>query len=128
MKRNEKGITLIVLAITIIVILIIAGTVISTTKGQKGVIKEAETMSSEAERQSVIQKIEADLYNEKIKTGKKPTKAEMKELIKRKDYAVSVDEDSFVSKNGNHTINYSEILGWGNRTQDKPQNALQVLE
>lgn len=112
MKRNEKGITLIALAITIIVILIIAGTVISTTKGQKGVIKEAETMSSEAEKQSVIQKIEADLYNEKVKTGKKPNKSEMKELIKRKDYATSIDENSFVSKNGNHTINYSEILGW----------------
>ncbi len=42
MKRESKGITLVALVITIIVLLILAGITISLTIGQKGIIKRAE--------------------------------------------------------------------------------------
>lgn len=110
--RNNKGVTLISLAITIIVLLILASITIGSIRDKKGIVKEAESSSAETEKESIIEKIEADLYNEKIKTGKKPTKSELKKIIEENGYSETLAEDSFTSKGGKYTINYDEILGW----------------
>lgn len=112
MKKKQAGVTLIALAITVIVIIILAGVSTSAIKDKKGTIKQAKESSATAERESIIEKIEADLYNEKIKTGKKPTKVELKKIIEEKGYSESIAEDNFISKNGNYTIDYNEIIGW----------------
>lgn len=116
--KNNKGVTLISLAITIIVLLILAGVTIGSITDKKGILKEAESSSAEVERESIIEKIEADLYNEKIKTGEKPTKAELKRIIETNGYSDSINEDSFTSKDGKYTINYDEILGWEGYIED----------
>lgn len=116
--RNNKGVTLISLAITIIVLLILASITIGSIRDKKGIVKEAESSSAEAEKESIIEKIEADLYNEKIKTGKKPTKSELKKIIEENGYSETLAEDSFTSKGGKYTINYDEILGWGGYIED----------
>ena len=118
MIKKENGITLIALAITIIILLILAGVAIGSIKGNKGIIKEAENSSAEAERESIIEKIEADLYNEKIKTGKRPTKSELKKIIETNGYSETLAEDSFTSKDDKYTINYDEILGWEGYIED----------
>lgn len=110
--KNNKGVTLIALAITIIVMLILASITIGSIRDKKGIVKQAETSSAEAEKESIIEKIEADLYNEKIKKGKKPTKSELKQMIEAKGYSDTLAEDSFTSKGGKYTINYDEISGW----------------
>ena len=112
MKRNNKGITLITLVITIVVLLIIAGITLGVTKDDKSIMQEAKTTAHNAERESLIQKIEADLYNEKIKRGKQQTKEDLKQLIEEKGYASSVSEDEFITKEGSYTIQYNEIIGW----------------
>lgn len=118
MIKKENGITLIALAITIIILLILAGVAIGSITGNKGIIKEAENSSAEAERESIIEKIEADLYNEKIKTGKRPTKSELKKIIETNGYSETLAEDSFTSKDDKYTINYDEILGWEGYIED----------
>ena len=47
MKKNIKGITLIALVITIIVLLILAGVTINLTLGQNGIFKTAEQAGKE---------------------------------------------------------------------------------
>lgn len=116
--KNNKGVTLIALAITIIVMLILASITIGSIRDKKGIVKQAETSSAEAEKESIIEKIEADLYNEKIKKGKKPTKSELKQMIEAKGYSDTLAEDSFTSKGGKYTINYDEILGWEGYVED----------
>ena len=116
--RNNKGVTLIALAITIIVLLILASITIGSVKDKKGIVKQAESSSAEAEKESIIEKIEADLYNEKIKTGTKPTKSELKKIIETNGYSETLAEDSFTSKGGKYTINYDEILGWEDYIED----------
>lgn len=117
--RNNKGVTLIALAITIIVLLILASITIGSVRDKKGIVKQAESSSAEAEKESIIEKIEADLYNEKIKTGKKPTKSELKDMIEANGYSETLAEDSFTSKGGKYTINYDEILGWEDKYAEK---------
>lgn len=51
--RKEKGITLIALVITILVLLILAGVSIQTLSGNNGIISKAKT-SSDANRYSAI--------------------------------------------------------------------------
>ena len=112
MKKGEKGITLIALIVIIVVLLILAGISMGLVKDKKGIINQTKTNASNAQRESIIEKIEADLYNEKVKKGKQQTKEELKSLIEEKEYASSIDENEFITKDGNYTIQYTEIIGW----------------
>lgn len=112
-SQKEKGVTIIALVITIIVLLILAGISITTLTGKKGIINQARDNSSEAQRESIIGKIEADLFKEKTKTGNTPSKEDLKKIIEENGYNEGpLGEYSFVTKDGGHTINYDEIIGW----------------
>ena len=113
MSKKENGITLIALAVTIIVLIILAGISITSLTGEKGLINQARTNSENAQKESIIEKIEADLLKEKTKTGNTPSKEDLKKIIEENGYNEgAVGEDSFVTKDGGHTINYNEIIGW----------------
>lgn len=113
MRRREKGVTLIALVVTIIVLLILAGITLGSISDHDGIINRTKEAKGEAERESIIEKIEADLYNEKVKTGKIPNKEKLKEIIDSK-YGTTSEED-FVSTQGNYTIEFAEIIGWEDR-------------
>ena len=86
---------------------------------KNSIIKETNEKAAQAERESIIEKIEADLYSERVKTGNTLSKAELKELIQEKGYNKGeLGEDSFVTKDGEYTINYDEIVGWENKITD----------
>ena len=111
--KKENGVTLIALAVTIIVLLIISGITLGTLQNKDSIVKQAKDTGASAGKESIIEKIEADLYQEKAKTGKVPTKAEMKKLIQNKGYNKgTLGNDSFITKDGEYTIKYSEIVGW----------------
>lgn len=93
MRKKENGITLIALAVTIIVILILSSVSISMIKDKRGPIKEAQETAENAQRESIIQKIEADLYSERVKKGRSLTEQELIELITRNDYGTVAKED-----------------------------------
>ena len=111
--KKENGITLVALIITIIVIIIIAGISFTSINGEGGLIKQARTNSENVQRESIIEKIEADLFKEKTKTGNTPSKEKLKEIIQENGYNEGEwGEDSFVTKDGGYNINYDEIVGW----------------
>ena len=115
MKRKENGITLIALAITIIVILILSGISLSMITDKEGLINEAHKTTETAQKESILEKIEADLYSEKVKTGKIPTEQELIELIAEKDYGTVSEENGehiLTTKDGAYKIAFSEIIGW----------------
>ena len=117
--KKENGVTLIALAVTIIVLLIISGITLGTLQNKDSIVKQAKDTGSSAGKESIIEKIEADLYQEKSKTGQKPTKAEMKTLIENKGYNKgTLGDESFVTKDGEYTINYSEIVGWEDKNNE----------
>lgn len=113
MQETEKGVTLIALVITIIILLILAGVSVTTLTGEKSIINQATNTGSSAQRESIIEKIEADLLKEKMKTGDTPTKNELKAIIEQNGYNEgTLGDNSFVTKDGGYTINYDEIIGW----------------
>ena len=114
-NKRENGITLIALAVTIIVLIILAGISITTLTGEKGIINQATDNSQEAQKQSIIDKIQAELLKEKTKTGNTPSKDDLKSIIQENGLNEgTLGEDSFVVKDGEYTIEYSEIIGWEN--------------
>ncbi len=107
-KRNQ-GITLISLVITIIILLILSGITIGAISRDNSLINKAEEDSKNAQRETIIEKIEADLYNQKIKMGTTPNKDILKEIAK--NYG-TISEDKLITKDGNYEINFDEIIGW----------------
>ena len=77
---------------------------------ENGIIQNAREGNDQAQRESLIQKIQADLYTDKVKRGEVPDKERLIEILNEK-YG-TVEGDTFTSKEGNYTIPLTEILGW----------------
>lgn len=61
--KNEKGITLIALVITIIVLLILAGVTIAMLTGNNGILTKATTAVSDTEKAAAEEAIKLEVYN-----------------------------------------------------------------
>lgn len=108
---TEKGITLIALVVTIVVLLIIAGITIGTISKDNNIINEAKEGNSQAQRESILEKIEADLYTEKIKKGKNITKSEAEDIISNFG-EINQTTKKLTTTDGGYEISLSEIIGW----------------
>lgn len=118
-RIENRGITLVALIVTVVVLLILAGVSIGALTNRKGLIQEAHNSADQAQRESIIQKIQADLLVEKTKTGDNPNKNTLKDIIEENGYNEGeLGEDSFITKDGEYEIQYSEILGWEDRIAD----------
>ena len=113
MQKNNKGITLIALVVTIIVMIILASITITALSGKKSTINQTTDIAENAQKESIIEKIEADLLQEKITTGNTPTKNDLKRIIQENSFNDgSLGENDFTVKDGGYTISYNEIVGW----------------
>ena len=66
MKSKEKGITLIALVITIIVLLILAGVAVNTLVGENGIIKNTENTVETYNKNQIKEKIEMNILDAKL--------------------------------------------------------------
>lgn len=64
MKNNQKGITLIALVVTIIVLLILAGVSIAMLTGQNGILNRASEASYQSKLQNVAETMSFNVTNE----------------------------------------------------------------
>lgn len=69
LKRKERGITLIALVITIIVLLILAGVSIAMLTGENGILSQAQNASKETGRASVIEQAQTDIMGKQAEEG-----------------------------------------------------------
>ena len=58
LKSNQKGITLIALVITIIVLLILAGVAISMLSGENGILRQAAKAKEQTEKKSTLEQVQ----------------------------------------------------------------------
>ena len=64
--RKQKGITLIALVITIIVLLILAGVSIVMLAGENGILTQVQTAKEKTEKASLIEKVQVDILGEQV--------------------------------------------------------------
>ncbi len=114
-KQKNKGITLIALVITIIVLLILAGVTIATLTGENGILTRASEAAERTEKANVIEQARTDILG--IQADKKDgniTKGELKTVLDKYFDDVPEDftiDDVFITKDeyGKHEIAVSEI-------------------
>lgn len=97
--RKEKGITLIALVITIIVLLILAGISISTLTGQNGLLTKASSAKLKSEKADMEEKIKLAVMTSRMgEDGTQINKKILEEELKRYGFK---DEEIEKSENGN---------------------------
>ena len=113
--KEIKGITLIALVITIVVLLILAGVSIATLTGENGILTQANTAkekNKEAEAEEIFKLIANEWQIEKRKTGARDLKKFLED--EASNYGVEVEDGTVLVYKGQRIIIDSE----GNLTEE----------
>ena len=107
-RRKEKGITLIALVISIIVLLILAGVSIAMLTGDNGILTQAQNAKKATERASIIEQVQLDILEKQTVNGSGDiTAGELEEILKKyfsngdqnlKDIIAGTSTDKLISK------------------------------
>ena len=114
MNKKQRGITLIALVITIIVLLILAGVSIAMLTGQNGILTQAQNAKKQTEIASAKEQAQMDILawqSDQLEKGQSTDLNDsiIKGILTGKDYVGTVEDESFTTKNGEYEISYSEL-------------------
>ena len=103
LEGKNKGITLIALVITIIVLLILAGISIAMLTGENGILTKADGAKRETRRQEIIESAKLEILEYQAENEGKITKDKEYEIIAKydKDYNPENSEIQFKIDEGN---------------------------
>ena len=107
MKKN-KGITLIALVITIIVLLILAGVTIATLTGDNGILAQASRAKQESEKASIIEQIRLDIMEKQTENEGIIYDEDFYQILENYG-SISNDETTLTTTKGNYKILISDI-------------------
>ena len=116
-KNNIKGITLIALVITIIVLLILAGVSIAILTGQGNILDNAGTARDKTNESEDIEKIQFALNEYKLETHTGNTDKSLADYLKSKDWCTDATEnddgtiDVIVEGSRKYQISADYLLG-----------------
>ncbi len=100
-EKNEKGITLIALIITIIILLILAGITIVMLTGEKGILKKSKIAKEENNKQTATEIINLKITNAQIENYSQkqqmPTLKELSLALKKDEEIEYITESSKVA-------------------------------
>lgn len=82
-KKNERGITLIALVVTIIVLLILAGIAINLIVGNNGLFTRAESAEKESEIAEVIDMARMDIMSKEVEKQGVITKQDLEKILEQ---------------------------------------------
>ena len=119
LKISNKGITLIALVITIIVLLILAGITIAMLTGENGLLNRSSTAKANTERAEIIELARLELLEKQISNNGKVSIEDLKEVLSKyfdnteiemlpEDFE-SMKEKELTSIEGNYKIKVKEI-------------------
>lgn len=108
--ERDKGITLIALVVTIIVLLILAGVTIATLTGNNGILTQTTRAKEESEKAEIIEQIQLDIADKQIENLGSINEDEFYEIL-RKYGTVSADKTTLTTNKGNYEILISNIYG-----------------
>ena len=112
LKEGKKGITLIALVITIIVLLILAGVSISMLTGQNGILTQAQTAKEETEKASIIEQAKTDILGIQSGGDISLTQGQLKDILSKYFAPVPDDVDTYdvlTTIDGKYEIAVSDI-------------------
>ena len=113
--KKAKGITLISLVITIIILLILAGVTLSLTLGDNGIITQAEKAKEAHEIAAIKEDIQLVILDKEVeKGGEGLTQEELEEILK--DYGEIQEDGNTIKTDDGYEIDIDEIYKPGGGT------------
>lgn len=113
-NRQNSGITLVALVITIIVLLILAGVSIITLTGENGTITRVQTAKKQSEKGKLEEEVKLAITNLQIEENQREMtqeekRAELEKELKKQDSnsTVSIDGSGFIASHGGYNFNIS---------------------
>ena len=127
---TQKGITLIALVITIIILLILAAVTIAALSGDNGILSNAAKAKQETEKAEILEQIRLDIYGEMADNGGADLTED--DIVRIADNYGDIEGTTFadmvlITDKGNYQIELSDIWTPGSSTQD-PTDSLQPGE
>ena len=121
--KSTKGITLILLVVTIIILLILAGVTIATLMGDNGLINKAKDAKIKTEIASIKEEIQTDILGKQAENNGNISDDSLKEILE--NYGVLSDEEKLTDKTltttkGSYEIKVSDIFN-GTTVKDSPK-------
>lgn len=115
--KQKKGVTLIALVITIIVLLILAGISISMLSGDNGILHKAAQSKEKTERAEIIEIAQMDIIGKQAQNHGNLSESELEEILISNNYNTkgtlsneeSILDRTLTSSNGKYQIPVSEI-------------------
>ena len=113
--KSRKGITLIALVVTIIVLLLLAGISISMLSGENGILQRATDAKQTTERSEAKEQARIDIMawiTDKTANHEDASldDAKVKEILSdNKNYVKEAKASSFITNKGEYEIPYSEL-------------------
>lgn len=113
-KRNENGITLVALVVTIVVLLILAGVTIVTLFGENGIIKKTQTSADATNRSTIIESARTQIINKQTDNLGSITEKELTDILKNYGTIEDNGETNILEKTlntneGGYKIKVNEI-------------------
>ena len=109
---TQKGITLIALVITIIILLILAAVTIAALSGDNGILSNAARAKQETERAEILEQIRLDIYGEMADNGgADPTEADIESIADNYGdiSGTSFEDKILTTEKGSYKIKLSDI-------------------
>ncbi|MCI8384115.1 MAG: hypothetical protein HFJ33_04540 [Clostridia bacterium] len=110
-EKTNKGITLIALVITIIVLLILAGISLATLTGQNGILTKANTAKVENEKATAKEKVQLIVMSHIENDGTLNRNNFQKELEKQGGYIISANENTILVEMDHYEITIDSKTG-----------------
>ena len=121
--KGTKGITLVALVVTIIILLILAGVSINLLTGQNGLINRAKDFKIQTEIASIKEQIQIDIIGKQSENNGNISEDSLKEILEK--YGTLSEEEKITDKTlttkENYEIKVSDIWN-GTTKEDGPQN------
>lgn len=118
MQKNSKGITLIALVITIIVLLILAGVTIATLTGENGILNQAGKAKEQTEKADIIERAKIEIVGVQSENNGELPKEDLDRILKSydKDGTIRIDDEGnrYIVTSKNYKILASDI--WSKET------------
>ena len=116
--KNSKGITLIALVITIIVLLILAGVTIATLTGDNGILTQAGNAKEQTEKADIIERAKIEIVGVQSENNGELPKEDLDRILKSydKDGTIRIDDEGnrYIVTSKNYKILASDI--WSKET------------
>ena len=128
--KSTKGITLISLVVTIIILLILAGVTIATLTGDNGLIKRAQDAKIATEIASIKEQIQTEILGKQVENQGDISDSNLETILLK--YGTLSNEEKLIDKTltttkGNHEIKVSDIFN-GTTIENEPLKPYTLAE